>query len=127
MTFPDVPWATEVSKDYAQMANIPKKAWDPHHFWEFGQGLDTLQEAERIRDHLFCAIYGTYATVKAKYPEAANLQLTWVGHIAARRVATVYRRLHAEPKRRGGGSRLPRRGGYFHEELVLSALHPATV
>jgi hypothetical protein len=84
VTFPDVPWATEVSKDYAQMANIPKKAWDSHHFWEFGQGLDTLQEAERIRDHLFCAIYGTYATVKAKYPEAANLQLAWVGHIAAR-------------------------------------------
>ena len=84
VTFPDVPWATAVSKDYAQMANIPKKAWDPHHFWESGQGLDTLREAERIRDHLFCAIYGTYATIKAKYPEAANLQLTWVGHIAAR-------------------------------------------
>ncbi len=84
VTFPDVPWATEVSKDYAQMANIPKKAWDPHHFWEYGQGLDTLQEAERIRDHLLCAIYGTYSTVKTKYPEAANLQLAWVGHIAAR-------------------------------------------
>ena len=84
VTFPEVPWATEVSKDYAQMANIPKKAWDPHHFWEFGQGVDTLQEAEHIRDHLFRAIYGTFATVKAKYPEAANLQLAWIGHIAAR-------------------------------------------
>ena len=84
VTFPEVPWATEVSKDYAQMANIPKKAWDPHHFWEYGQGLDTLQEAERIRDHLLCALYGTYSTVKTKYPEAANLQLAWVGHIAAR-------------------------------------------
>jgi hypothetical protein len=82
--FGDVPWATEVSKDYAQMANIPKKAWDPHHYWEYGQGLDVLQEAEHIRDHLFQAIYGTFATVKAKYPAAANLQLAWVGHIAAR-------------------------------------------
>jgi hypothetical protein len=84
VTFPDVPWATAVSKDYAQMANIPAKQWDPHHFWEYGQGLDTLQEAEHIRDHLFCAIYGTLATVKTKYPAAANLQLAWVGHIAAR-------------------------------------------
>jgi len=84
VTFPEVPWATEVSKDYAQIANIPERKWDPHHFWEYGQGLDTLQEAERIRDHLFRAIYGTFATVKAKYPEAANLRLAWVGHIAAR-------------------------------------------
>ena len=84
VTFPDVPWATEVSKDYAQMANIPAKQWDPPHFWEYGQGLDTFQEAERIRDHLFRAIYGTFTTVKAKYPEAANLQLAWVGHIAPR-------------------------------------------
>jgi hypothetical protein len=84
VTFPEVPWATEVSRDYAQMASIPERKGDPPHFWEYGQGLDTLQEAERIRDHLFRAIYGTYATVKAKYPEAAKLQLVWVGHIAAR-------------------------------------------
>jgi hypothetical protein len=84
VTFPEVPWATEVSKDYAQMANIPEKAWDPHHYWEYGQGLDVLEEAEHIRDHLFQAIYGTFATVKAKYPAAANLQLAWVGHTAAR-------------------------------------------
>ena len=44
VTFPDVPWATEVSKDYAQMANIPKKEWDPHHYWEYGQGLDVLRK-----------------------------------------------------------------------------------
>jgi hypothetical protein len=105
VSFPDVPWATTVSKDYAQMANIPdrksapdffygyqnfgikigqKSNRDLDHFWEYGQGLDTLQEAEHIRDHLFRAIYGTFATVKTKYPEAANLQLDWVGHIAAR-------------------------------------------
>jgi hypothetical protein len=84
VSFPEVPWAAEVSRDYAQMANIPAQQRDPPHFWEYGQGLDTLQEAERIRDHLFCAIYGTYASVKAKHPEAANLQLAWVGHIAAR-------------------------------------------
>ena len=84
VSFPEVPWAAEVSKDYAQMANIPAQQRDPPHFWEYGQGLDTLQEAERIRDHLFCAIYGTYASVKVRHPQAANLQLVWVGHIAAR-------------------------------------------
>ncbi|MBM4037556.1 MAG: FAD-dependent oxidoreductase [Planctomycetes bacterium] len=48
VTFPEVPWAIEVSKVYAQMANIPKKQRDPPHFWEYGQGLDVLAEAEAI-------------------------------------------------------------------------------
>jgi len=78
VTFPEVPWATAVSRGYDRIQA------DPPHLWEYGQGLDTLEEAERIRDHLFRAIYGTFATCKAKDPEAANLELAWVGHIAAR-------------------------------------------
>jgi len=33
VTFPSVPWATAVSQDYAQLANIPSEFWDPPHFW----------------------------------------------------------------------------------------------
>lgn len=73
--FPDVPWATEVSKDYLDVIN------GPVHFWEFGQTLDTTQDLEEIRDHLFRAIYGAFATFSARN---ANFELAWVGHIAAR-------------------------------------------
>jgi hypothetical protein len=61
------------------------------HFWEYGQWLDPYAEGERIRDHLFCAIYGTFANVKRLEPEKyANLKLDWVGHVPAH---GEYRRL----------------------------------
>ena len=54
------------------------------HFWEYGQWLDPYAEAEAIRDHLFCAIYGTFANVKRMEPDQyANLALDWVGHVPA--------------------------------------------
>ena len=64
--------------------------WDslagkPDHFWEAGQGRDTLAEAEWTRDHLLRAIYGTMATAKRKSPEAnGTLEFEFVGHILAR-------------------------------------------
>jgi hypothetical protein len=70
-----VPWATEVSKDYLDVMS------GPVHFWEFGQTLDTTQDLEEIRDHLFRAIYGAFSTFNAKN---ANFELAWVRHIAAR-------------------------------------------
>jgi hypothetical protein len=61
------------------------------HFWEYGQSLDPYIDDELIRDHLFRAIYGTFANVKCGEPEKhANLELEWVGHIIAR---GEYRRL----------------------------------
>jgi RNA polymerase sigma factor (sigma-70 family) len=75
--FPEVPWATAVSKDYANLGGLA-------HMWEYGQWLDATRNAEQIRDHLFRAVYGTFATVKGKDPQKnANLELAWVGHIAA--------------------------------------------
>ncbi len=54
------------------------------HFWEYGQWLDPFADAEKIRDHLFCALYGTFANVKARYPKKmANLRLEWMGHVPA--------------------------------------------
>jgi hypothetical protein len=87
--FPDVPWATAVSKDYAAPGGQILKPCNDNvggltHFWEYGQHLDPIKDAERVRDHLLCAIYGTFSTAKRRDPaKNANLELAWVGHIAA--------------------------------------------
>ncbi len=88
VSFPDVPWATAVSKDYADLGGQVTHDHDNEggltHFWEYGQHLDPFQDAEAIRDHLFCAIYGTFATAKRLNPETyANLELVRVGHVPA--------------------------------------------
>jgi hypothetical protein len=52
------------------------------HFWEYGQWLDPYAHGEHIRDHLLCALYGTFANVKRREPEKwAALELEWVGHV----------------------------------------------
>jgi hypothetical protein len=86
--FPDVPWATAVSKGYADLGGQVTNDHDNEagltHFWEYGQFLDPIKDAEEIRDHLFCAIYGTFATVKRLNPEKhANLELERVRHVPA--------------------------------------------
>lgn len=72
----EVPWAMEVAKDY----NATRGEW----FWEYGLLMNTIYEAEEIRDHLFRAIYGNWYNVKQN-PENANLQLKWIAHIAGKR------------------------------------------
>jgi hypothetical protein len=120
-SFPAVPWAREVAGDFADLGGQlerpgrdnrpgprvgPKKArmavnpdgtfdnamsFPASHFWEYGQFLDPYAEGEHIRDHLLCAIYGTFANVKQQAPEKyANLVLDWVGHVPA---GGEYRRL----------------------------------
>lgn len=107
--FPAVPWAQAVAKDYANLSgqlitpgvdNGPGPAAgrfrtpDPStrrrmlvpatHFWEYGQWLDPYTQGEEIRDHLLCALYGTFANVKALEPDTyANLVLDWVAFVAA--------------------------------------------
>jgi len=72
----EVPWAMEVAKDY--------KATRGEWFWEYGLLMNTIYDAEEIRDHLFRAIYGNWYNVKQN-PENANLQLKWIAHIAGKR------------------------------------------
>ena len=70
----------------AARSSVPAKtiAGGLTHFWEYGQFLDPIKDAERIRDHLLRAVYGTFATAKRNDPvKNANLELDWVGHIAA--------------------------------------------
>jgi hypothetical protein len=77
VVFPDVPWATEVSRDHVDVKS--------DHSWEYGHRRDMIRDAERIRDYLFRAIYGSFATVKQRFPNGArNARLARVAHVAAR-------------------------------------------
>ena len=96
--FPAVPWALRVARDYDNLGgqiespgvdNRRGPGSQPHrqgdgltHYWEYGQWLDPIADAEKIRDHLFCAIYGTFANAK-RQEENADLELTYVGHVPA--------------------------------------------
>lgn len=111
--FPDVPWATEVSKDYANLSgqltkagsengagpsanpdtpefqfSEPSQAWmmkfPATHFWEYGQWLDPYTSGELVRDYLTRALYGTFSNVKRLEPEKyANLEFEWMAFVAA--------------------------------------------
>jgi hypothetical protein len=97
--FPDVPWATAVARDYADLGGQIERPGRENrqgpvgdgstsnmltHFWEYGQWLDPYADSEAIRDHLLRAIYGTFANVKRMAPDrCANLALDWVGHVPA--------------------------------------------
>ena len=75
--FPEVPWATEVSRDHLDLKS--------DHSWEYGHHRDMIADAEPIRDHLLRAIYGTFATAKRKFPKAAErAALKRVDYVAAR-------------------------------------------
>ena len=109
--FPEVPWATEVSKDYANLSgqlvrpglengpgpragenpDMPEfrfgganDAFPATHFWEYGQWLDPYTSGELVRDYLMRALYGTFSNVKRMEKRAyANLEFDWMAFVAA--------------------------------------------
>lgn len=117
--FPEVPWATEVSKDYANLSgqliepgieNGPgpyagenpstpefrfgksNDSFPATHFWEYGQWLDPYTSGEQVRDYLMRALFGTFSNVKKLEPEAyANLQFDWMAYVAAQGEFRRYR------------------------------------
>jgi hypothetical protein len=117
--FPDVPWATEVSKDYANLSGQliepglengpgPSAGANPStpefrfgskadvfpatHFWEYGQWLDPYTSGEFVRDYLMRALYGTFSNVKRLEPEQyANLEFEWMAYVAAQGEFRRYR------------------------------------
>lgn len=122
VAFPEVPWATEVSKDYANLSgqlvkpgleNGPgpiagsnpatpefrfgRKAdvFPATHFWEYGQWFDPYTSGEQVRDYLLRALYGTFSNVKKLEPDAyANLELEWIAFVAAQGEFRRYRGDH---------------------------------
>ena len=76
-TFPAVPWAMDVAKD--------KVAINGEWFWEYSSNdKHQINDAENIRDHMFRAIYGSFANAK-KNPANANVRLEWVAYIGGKR------------------------------------------
>lgn len=75
--FPEVPWAMPVAKKHT----ATRGDWN----WEYtDDDLNQIDDGEQIRDHMYRAIYGTFANAK-KDPKNARLELTWVAHISGRR------------------------------------------
>ncbi|MEM9061919.1 MAG: FAD-dependent oxidoreductase [Pseudomonadota bacterium] len=117
--FPEVPWATEISKDYANLSgqlvkpgvdngpgpiigNNPatpefrfgRKAdvFPATHFWEYGQWMDPYKTGEQVRDYLMRALYGTFSNVKKLDPDQyANLEFEWMAHVSAKGEYRRYR------------------------------------
>jgi len=77
VAFPEVPWAMDVAGDYSATEGTWK--------WEFSRNdLSQIDDAEKIRDHMLKAIYGSFYNAKKK-PENANLALEWVSSLIGKR------------------------------------------
>jgi hypothetical protein len=77
VTFPEVPWAMDVAGDFSATEGTWK--------WEFSRNdLSQIDDAEKIRDHMLKAIYGSFYIAKKK-PENANLALEWVSSLIGKR------------------------------------------
>jgi len=77
--FPEVPWGKAVAKDM--------EATEGNWTWEYGHYLDTIEDAEAIRDTLLRAIYGAWSNAKNGSKEAAyaNLELSHVPFVGGKR------------------------------------------
>ncbi|WP_282160571.1 FAD-dependent oxidoreductase [Ulvibacterium marinum] len=76
-TFPEVPWAMPVARQYAKVAG----EWQ----WEFSRpDLNQIDDAEEIRDHMLRAIYGSFYNAKQDSTNA-NRKLEWVSYLVGKR------------------------------------------
>lgn len=75
--FPDVPWARPVAKNHTATHGD----WN----WEYSADhLNQIDDAEQIRDHMFRAIFGSFANAK-KDPKNATVALKWVAYVGGKR------------------------------------------
>ena len=80
--FPECPWAMAFTEESCQP--VTRGDWD----WEAGLNMDQVRDIERVRDHLFRAIYGNWSFLKNHHPDRAkfaNLKLGWMAHVAGKR------------------------------------------
>ena len=76
-TFPAVPWAMPVAKDH--------EAVQGEWYWEYSDNdLCQIADAERMRDHMLRAIFGSFSNAK-RDPRHARFGLQWVAYVAGRR------------------------------------------
>lgn len=75
--FPALPWAVDVAGDYAATHGT----WH----WEYSKNdLHQIDDAEKIRDHMLRAVYGSFYNAKQK-PENHSLELEWVSYLIGKR------------------------------------------
>ena len=75
--FPEVPWAMPVAGKHA----ASKGEW----YWEYSDNnLNQVDDAEKIRDHMLRAIFGSFANAK-KNPKNAPNKLKWVAYVGGKR------------------------------------------
>ncbi|MBX2851359.1 MAG: FAD-dependent oxidoreductase [Phycisphaeraceae bacterium] len=75
--FPAVPWAMPVAKKH--------QAINGEWYWEYSDNrLNQITDAEQVRDHMFRAIYGSFANAK-KEPKNATVKLKWVAYVGGKR------------------------------------------
>ncbi len=75
--FPEVPWAMPVALD--------REALNGDWIWEYSsRHRHPVNDAEAIRDHMFRAIYGSFANARKK-PENVNRELDWIGFLLGKR------------------------------------------
>ncbi len=75
--FPEVPWAMEVAGNHA----AAQGEWQ----WEYtNTDVHQIHDAEQIRDHMFRAIYGSFANYK-KQDKTEKQRLEWVSYLVGKR------------------------------------------
>jgi hypothetical protein len=81
VSFPRCPWALDLSRK-----PFPEKLdqWGKW-FWESGFNRDPIEEAERIRDTNFRAMYGAWDCLKNVRLTYPNHKLTWAAYVAGKR------------------------------------------
>lgn len=79
--FPETPWALPFSDEYH--IDEEKSDWQ----WETGFGnMNTITEAEKIRDHNLRAVYGNWSYLKNNKTEKyGKRELAWVAYIGGKR------------------------------------------
>ncbi|MEC3878415.1 FAD-dependent oxidoreductase [Parapedobacter sp. 10938] len=80
-TFPETPWALPFSDEYH--IDEVQSDWQ----WETGFGnMNTIADAEKIRDHNLRAVYGNWSYLKNHKPDKyGKRQLAWVAYIGGKR------------------------------------------
>jgi len=79
--FPPCPWALDLKHKPFPTKLDKLGLW----FWESGFNIDTIHDAEAIRDHNLRAMYGAWdclKNVKGLYP---NHRLSWAAYVAGKR------------------------------------------
>ncbi|MDX2414703.1 MAG: FAD-dependent oxidoreductase [Bacteroidales bacterium] len=75
--FPDIVWAKDIVGDFSATSGTWK--------WELSSDtLHQVDDAEIIRDHMFKAIYGSFANAKMEEGNQ-NLEMEWVSYLIGKR------------------------------------------